>query len=174
MIEPWKKTSEELVFNGFRKVISRKFINHNGQELEFHIKKEGQPACILALTKDNQVILAKQFRVGPEIVALELPGGIAEKGEEFIDAARRELLEETGYAGEMQFVKEGFFDAYSTGRRYHFVATNCEKIADPITTPEEQTEVVLMPLKEFREHLRHGELSDTTTGYLGLDFLGLL
>lgn len=174
MIEPWKKTAEELIFDGYRKVVSRKFINYQGKEVEFHIRKGNKSTCTLALTTDNQVILAKQFRPGPELVMIELPGGVIEKGEDPAVAASRELLEETGYAGEMKFVKEGFFDAYSTGRRHHFVATNCKKIADPITTPEEQTEVILMPLTEFRNHLRKGELSDTTTGYLGLDFLNLL
>lgn len=175
MIEKWEKVSDELIFKRFRKIINRIFINHQGSRVEFDIKQEGDPACVLAITTNNEVILAKQFRPGPELVMLELPGGGIEKGESPNHAIMRELLEETGYkVGKLFLVKFGFFDAYSTGRRYHFVATGCEKIAEPVTTPEEQTEVVLMSIQEFRDHLRTGQLSDTTTGYLGLDHLNLL
>ena len=58
--------------------------------------------------------------------------------------------------------------------RYCFVATDCEKVGEPQNTATEVTEVVLMPLDEFRAHLRSGRLTDVTTGYLGLDYLGLL
>lgn len=63
---------------------------------------------------------------------------------------------------------------YSTMDRYCFVATECEKKAEPKNDENEFIEVVLMPLKDFRDHLRGGRLTDVEIGYLGLDYLNLL
>ncbi|MEI6477552.1 MAG: NUDIX hydrolase [bacterium] len=145
-----------------------------GITADFDIKQEGHPVCTLALTPDNQVVLARQFRPGPERILLDIPGGASEKGEEFMEAAKRELLEETGYTGNFEFVGTSLADAYSTCLRYNYIARNCVKTAEPKNDPWEPIEIVLLPLVEFRKHLRTGELSDIATGYLALDFAGLL
>lgn len=173
-METWKKLGEEVIRAGYRKVIKQIFEAPAGQQMDFDVVEEGRVVCILALTKDNQVILAKQFRPGPERVLLELPGGGIKSDEDPIAGATRELLEETGYKGDMRFVTESLHSAYSTMRRYNFVATNCEKVAEPSNDDGEFTEVVLMPLAQFREHLRSGQLTDMGTGYRALDFLNLL
>lgn len=170
----WIKQSEQPIKVGFRRLLSRVFKLPNGTETEFVIKQEGPSVCILALTDTNDVILAKQFRPGPEHVLLELPGGGVEKDEMPVDAAKRELLEETGYAGDIQFVTYCVDCGYSTMIRACFVATNCRKITEPTPDENEFIETVLMPLPEFREHLRSGNLSDVEVGYLGLDFLKML
>jgi ADP-ribose pyrophosphatase len=57
-------------------------------------------ANTIALTPDRRVVLIEQFRFGIEEVTLEIPGGIIDPGESPAQACRRELLEETGYAGD--------------------------------------------------------------------------
>jgi len=170
----WKRIDEKLVKDGWRKVISRRYLLPNGKEYDFEIKKEGVAVCVLPVTKEGKVVLAKQFRVGPEKVLLELPGGGMEKGETPEQAMARELLEETGYAGKMQLVQTILDDAYSTRIRYAFVATECVKVSEPQMDETEFVEAVEMTISEFRNHLRAGQLTDLETGYLGLDFLNLL
>lgn len=55
---------------------------------------------VIALTPENRVVMIEQFRHGLGEVTLEIPGGMVDPGESPADACRRELLEETGYAGD--------------------------------------------------------------------------
>lgn len=170
----WKRVAEKPAWDGWRKIVSRTYILPDGSQHEFEVKMEEPSVCILPLTKDRRVVLAKQFRVGPEEVLLELPGGGIEKGEAPGEAARRELLEETGYAGEVKLVNRVLDDGYSTRMRYVYVATGCAKVQEPEMDSTEFIETVELSLEEFRDHLRSGQLSDIESGYLGLDHLGLL
>jgi ADP-ribose pyrophosphatase len=168
----WHRLEEEPVYNGYRRIVLRRFALPNGKRGEFEIWVEGDTVAMLALNPLREVILVRQFRPGPEALLLELPGGLIEKHQTPAEAARAELLEEAGYEGTLNFVGRMFANAYSTRTKHVFAATDCRRVADP--EPDEFTEPVLMPLAEFREHLRGGLLTDVDTGYRALDHLGLL
>ncbi len=174
-IEAWEEISREEIFSkygrGMEKVV---FKLPDNKEYDFYLKTETSFVCVLALTKNKEIILAKQFRPGPKKILFEMPGGAIDGNEDLIGAAERELLEETGYAGKAQFVTECILDAYSTAKRYCLVVTDCEKIAEQKLDATEFIQVDLVSLSEFRQLLRKGQMSDVEVGYLGLDFLGLL
>lgn len=174
MSKPWKKLIESPYRAGYRKMLKRTFELPDGRVVDFDVKDEGNPVCVLALTANNEVVLAKQFRPGPEKVLLELPGGGMENGESPEAAIRRELLEETGYAGDLFFVGTSLCCAYSTRLRYNFVATKCLRVQEAKNDENEFIEVVKMPLEDFIAHLHGGQLTDIATGFLGLSYLGLL
>lgn len=146
----------------------------DGTIAEYEVKAEGDTVAIVALTPASEVLLVREFRVGPEEELLELPGGAVEPGQSPLAAARRELLEETGYEGELLRVAEIVDCAYSTRRKHAFVATGCRRVAEPAPHEGEFLELVRVPLPAFREHLRSGRLTDVEIGYVGLDHLGLL
>jgi ADP-ribose pyrophosphatase len=56
-------------------------------------------AAVVALTEEQRVLIVRQYRPALERETLELPSGIVDPGETPLESARRELLEETGYAG---------------------------------------------------------------------------
>lgn len=173
-MKPWKKMLQSDPEGRFRKRLLRVFQLPNGEAVDFEIKAEPDRVCVLPLTANRDVILVRQFRPGPELVLMELPGGFKDADEHPMEAAFRELVEETGYTGELQAVGPNVVDAYSTSTRYNFVATNCRRIGDPTPDAEEFIEVVLMPLPDFIAHLRSGQLTDVGTGYMGLHLLNLL
>jgi ADP-ribose pyrophosphatase len=171
----WKALSREVVFEKYgRKIEKVIFRLPSGKHSDFYLKAEKDAVCILALTKEKDVILVKQYRPGPDKVLMELPGGAAESNETPTKAAERELLEETGYRGKMRLVTRVFDCAYSTIDRYCFVATDCEKVRRQELDKAEFAEVTRISLKEFRKLLKSGKMTDVEVGYLGLDYLGLL
>ena len=174
-IKPWKEISRQQAYKKYsRKIDEVIFELPDGSTSDFYVKTEGPASSILALTSDNNVVLVKQFRVGPKEVLDELPGGFVDPNEDPKETARREFIEETGYDGDFEFVGTCLDDAYSTMERYCYVAKNCKKVGEPQNTQTEQTEVVLLPLDEFRKRLRAGRMTDVEVGYMGLDHLNLL
>ena len=174
-IKKWEELSREIAFQKYsRKIEKVIFRLPDGKESDFYVKKEGPAVGILALTKNNEVILVKQFRPGPNEVLDELPGGYVDKDETPEQAAERELLEETGYKGKAQLATEAFDCAYSTMKRYCVVVTDCEKIAEQKLEQAEFAEVVISSLEDFKAMLRSGRNTDIEVGFLGLDYLKLL
>jgi ADP-ribose pyrophosphatase len=173
-VQRWKEIGRERVLDTFTVIDKVTFAMPNGEHKDMYIKVQRQSACVLALTKDNKVIMVEQYRPGPDKVLLELPGGYVDDGEDPATAMARELQEETGYAGEIQFVTTSLDDAYSTMVRSCFAATNCRKVADQQLDDSEFINVRLVPLDDFKAILRSGEMTDVEVGYLGLDFLKLL
>jgi ADP-ribose diphosphatase len=174
MAMPWEKMGEEVIRRGYRALIKRAFRLPNGTVADFEIKREEPTVCVVAVTGEGGVILARQFRPGPEAVLLELPGGAVEDGETPLEAIQRELLEETGYAGELHYLGQSYHCAYSTRVSHGFVATACRKVAEPNLDEREDIEVVELSLEAFRAHVRGGQMTDVGIAYQALDYLGAL
>lgn len=175
-IKPWVELSRETIFHKYGREMTKVIFRlPNGLESDFYLRDhDTQLVCVLALTSDNQVILAKQYRPGPQKILSELPGGVVNKDEIPLEAIKREFLEECGYTGNFKQITKSVTGAYSEAVRYHFIATNCHKVQEIKNDDTEFTEVELMSLSKFRQHLRSGQLTDIATGYFGLDYLHLL
>src|SRR5919197_1630420 len=79
-VEAWRKLGETVVHEGHVPILARRFRAPDGAERTTEIKREGETVAILALTSEREVVLARQFRPGPEEVLLELPGRRARGG----------------------------------------------------------------------------------------------
>lgn len=170
----WKLLKSEIVFDKFTKIKERTYEMPDGQIKKFYIKITNPAVCILAITEDNKVLTVEQFRPGPNKTLNELPGGFIDEGETPEQAAIRELREETGYEGDMQFVTQCVDDAYYTMDRSCFVATNCKRVGDQQLDSSEFLNLRLVDLPEFMKTVRSGQMTDVEVALLGLDKLGML
>jgi len=64
---------------------------------DYYVLEYPDWANAIALTKDNKMVLVRQYRHAADIISLEVPGGVVEPGEDPAYGVKRELLEETGY-----------------------------------------------------------------------------
>src|SRR3989344_28803 len=170
-IKKWSKIEEKIVYNGYRNIHRKTFILPNGRQEDFDIVVGDNAVGVVAVTKENKIILVRQFRPGTEEIYDEIPAGLIDKNEELIHAARRELLEETGYTGKVKFVTSCVNDAYRSKMKYCFVATGCYKLKDPLLDENEFIQVLEKTIEDFKKQVRSGRLTDTEIAYLGLDFL---
>ncbi|MBK3777396.1 NUDIX domain-containing protein [Azospirillum brasilense] len=118
-------------------------------------------ACIFAETEDGHVIVYRQYRHGPRRVNLTFPGGHLSPGEDPLEAARRELLEETGFVSDRWTSLGGYtVNANQGGAVSHmFHAVGCRRVADPLSDDLEETEILFMTREELLAAIGHGEIA---------------
>jgi ADP-ribose pyrophosphatase len=116
-------------------------------------------ASVLALTKDQEVVLVRQFRHGAQAAFLEFPGGVVEDGENPLDGMRRELSEETGYTGSYMIEVGKFYPnpALQTNLMYGYLAYDVEKTDVQKFDEAEDIEVHLVALDELIAMTKRGE-----------------
>ena len=149
----------------------------DGQVIDGFVLEYGDWATILAITKEQQVVMVRQYRHGARKVILELPGGAADEDDENpLQAARRELLEETGYTSD-HFIQIGCVSpnpANHTNLIYSFLALDAYQAGVQNLDETEEIEVELKPLEEVINMARTGELLQSmqvSTVFFALAFL---
>lgn len=123
----------------------------SGVEIEeFHVAEYPDWACVLCITTGHQVVLAEQYRHGVSQLSMELPAGAVDPLEEPLEAARRELLEETGYeAKDWTLLGRCAQDpGRQTNFAHLFLARDAEQVAAPKLDGGEQIRVRLFNLDE--------------------------
>ena len=98
----WKQTTKELVFKSFLfKIFSVGFESEkSGKKGKFDVLEAKSWVNIIPITIGGKVLMVKQFRFGIGGVTLEFPAGAIESGQTPLEAAKRELAEETGGVSE--------------------------------------------------------------------------
>jgi ADP-ribose pyrophosphatase len=174
MVARWELIDEREGSAGYLRVVARRYALPDGTRGEWDIFGPEQTVAVVAITGGGAVVLARQYRPGPDTMLDEIPGGAVEPGEEVADAARRELLEETGYAGTVEVIAQTWLAGAARTRRYAALVRDATRVSEPQNQPGEFCDVTLVTLAQFREHLRSGQLTDVDLGYLALDHAGLL
>ncbi len=155
--QPWKVLESKYLHPRFR-IDSCEL--PNGRHLEAIIFEFRPWANILAITKNNEAVLIRQYRHGVRDVMWEIPGGVVEDEENPLEGVKREMLEETGYISS-NIIQVGKFypnPALQTNTMYCYLALDAEKVAGQNLDGAEEIEMHLVPLDQILPMIQNGQI----------------
>lgn len=104
-------------------------------------------------------IMVRQYRHGSDRVTIEFPAGTVDEGESPLEAALRELREETGYVpvGEVTEIGEVSPNpAFMNNRAAFFLVEGVEWVGNQQLDPNEQLDILKIPVSEVVDSMGHG------------------
>jgi ADP-ribose pyrophosphatase len=162
-LEPWQVVSSREIFSAPPWIhLSRQTVRlpdgrivddyHKIQLLDFVV--------IVAQTADGNILVERQYKHGLGRVALMLPAGALHNGEDALAAAKRELLEETGYASDdWSFLGKFTANAnYGCGTMHLFAARGVRKISTINSDDLEEMEILFMLPNELFAAICEGDM----------------
>jgi 8-oxo-dGTP pyrophosphatase MutT (NUDIX family) len=161
-ISRWEPVSRERVADCRVFQVDRAWFRHPGRAVthDFFVIESPDWVNIVAVTTGGELVLVSQFRFGAREFCWEIPGGLLDLGEDPIAAGRRELREETGFAGgEARLLGSVWPNPAIQNNRCHFVL-----IEGVRHTPErawdehEEIESIHLPVDEVFARARAGEI----------------
>ncbi len=161
--KPWEIISSAIHqdFRIFNLRIDRAVSPRTGKAHDFYILESLDWVNVIPLTREKEVVLIRQYRHGTREVTLEIPGGIVEEGDSPEEAARRELMEETGYR-DSGMVALGLVHpnpAFLNNCCHTFLAEDVRLSGGQDQDEKEDIEVILRPLHEIPRLIQSGEIT---------------
>ena len=144
-------------------------IIENGRELMRDVIRHNGSVVVLAVDdakskRDPMIVMERQYRHAANEVLLEVPAGKMEEGEDALAAAKRELLEETGFKAKRwrkmirYFASPGFLGEFMQV----FLAEGLT-LGDAQPEYDEQIEIEMMPLSKLVKMIDAGKIHDGKT-----------
>ena len=136
----------------------------SGAALDRHIIVNAPSAVMCARRPNGDVLLIRQFRLPPREYLWELPAGRCDPGEDVLETAKRELIEETGYRAARWTRLVEFFPAPAIATEL-MTAFLAEDLTEGESEPEpyELIETRWTPWADALEMVRAGEIRDAKT-----------
>lgn len=129
----------------------------NGQiNDEFYVLEYPDWVNVIAVTEEGEFIMIEQYRHGLGEVQMEICAGVVEKGEHHLDAAKRELMEESGFGGGKWRLLTVLSGNPSTTNNltYCYVAEGVKKISDQHLDRTEDVAVRILSRNDVENLLR--------------------
>ncbi|MGC9181404.1 NUDIX hydrolase [Thermogladius sp.] len=159
-----KVLEEQVLFRGLRFDVVRRHYAYGSRRFARDVVVFPESSVVVPFVNDEEVIVIRQFRAPLGEYIVEVPAGVLDKGESPEEAARRELVEETGfYPRKLTRLATVYpVPGYSTEVMHVFEAEELEfKGAKP--EPHELIEVVRVPFREVLVRVLRGEIRDAKT-----------
>ena len=159
----WKIVESEYLFNRPWLTVRRDKVElpDGRTNDEFYVLEYPDWVNVIAITRDGEFVMERQYRHGIGLTCYEICAGVIEKGETPLDAAKRELLEETGYGnGQWKEIMTISGNSSTTNNYTHcFVATGVEKIGTQHLDHTEDISVHLLSHQEVEALLENNLIS---------------
>jgi ADP-ribose pyrophosphatase len=180
-MKPWKILESEYLVRAPWAVLRKdRCLMSNGHQVPaYYVLEYPDWVNMVAVTEKGEFILVKQYRHAAGEFVLEIPGGVIDAGETPLEAAHRELLEETGYVFEEVIELSTLFPnpATSTNRTYSYLMLGGKYKQVQHLDPQEELEVILVTPSELLDGLKKnqfGQALHTAALFYALLHLGYL
>ena len=163
-LHTWERLASEIAYTCriFSIRRDRARFSRDDAEHDFHVLEFSDWVNIIPITASGEVVLVRQFRHGIRDCTLEIPGGMLDAEDPSpLAAARREMIEESGYDSELVEALGSIHPnpAIQNNTCHSFVAYDVECRHVPSFDSTEETEVVLVPLIRIPELIRAGDIT---------------
>ncbi|NNF00896.1 MAG: NUDIX hydrolase [Pyrinomonadaceae bacterium] len=161
--DKWKRVeSEELADCRVFKV--RKDVSQNlasGNSATFFVTENPDWINVIPITENREVVLIQQYRHGTQENTLEIPGGMIDRNETSSEAAKRELLEETGFSASsfLEIGRSRPNPAIQDNWVYHFLASGCRLTGKTDFDEHESIITRLVPFERIPSLIEYGEIT---------------
>jgi len=160
--KPWKVLSRDYLARKFWYTVHVDKVElPTGAIIDEYFVNEYVPWInTVAVTKNDEIVLLRQYRHGLGCVAFEIPAGTTDPGEtSLVDAAKRELREETGYGGGQWSLLTTLSanPALQNNLAYTFLAEGVEPLGEPRPDAYEDLRMHLVPVDEVERLIEEGE-----------------
>lgn len=136
----------------------------SGFEISRSVVRHAGSAVMMAMDEKNRILLVRQYRLPADDYLWELPAGKVDEGEKPLQAAKRELVEETGYKAKTWTKLSSFFvsPGYVQEKMTIFLATDL-KAGEATPMDDEQIETRWFKKKDVGDMIRDGKIQDAKT-----------
>jgi len=162
-VKKWNKLNQEYLLKCKWITVRKDTVElANGVVLDdYYVLEYPTWVNVIAITEDGLFVIERQYRHGTERIDYEICAGTCEQGEEPIEAAKRELLEETGYGGG-EWTMYGISTpnpAAMSNLNYTFLAEGVKKIAPPHQEQSEDIDVFTITRDKLISLMERGEIT---------------
>ena len=160
MIKKWKKKSSKYLLNNKIFKMREDLVTSPklGSDHSVWVMEVPTWVNIIPITTDGEVILVNQHRFGMDKSSLEIPGGMADLNENPMEAAIRELKEETGYEAK-EVIEIGRVEsnpAIMSNHTYTYLALDSEQSSEQNLDGMEDIEIIRKHINEIPDLIRNG------------------
>jgi ADP-ribose pyrophosphatase len=175
-LESWKTLNRRLLLDRspWMRVYEDDVELPDGRVIHGYLRLETPGyAMIVPVDDAGRIGLVRSYKRGVEAIDLQPPAGVIDAGEDPLECAQRELLEELGCKATQLHTLGAFVLSgnYHAGTAHIYLATGCSIVTQPDSGDLEEQQVVWLPWQEAQKRWKSGEFQQiSTVAALGLAF----